>query len=189
MACKREINRNHSSVDDLSKIKSDQANFEQVKSASELLDVETGTTLPFRECGRATSQKPIYLARLVTQGPGPKISIQALGGPSHGQLVAAETESPMQRGHRVVPMKTSWPREREFRCWSSQKLVSLPAVLSMPTDPELPAAKSFLPFFFVPRSPPTCDPHTTALPSGPPLANLCLPPLLRFQFANSPNFT
>ena len=39
--------------------------------------------------------------------------------------MAAGTESPMQRGHHVVPLKTSWLRERLFRCWSSQQLVPL----------------------------------------------------------------
>ena len=66
----------------------------------------------------ATSQKPLYLARPVTQ-------VQALGGRSH-ELMAAGTESPMQRGHHVVPMETLWLRERLFRCWPSQQLVSLP---------------------------------------------------------------
>ena len=58
--------------------------------------------------------------------------------------MAAGTESPMQRGHHVVPMETWWLQERLFRCWSSQQLVSLPGrVVKAETGISFELAQSF----------------------------------------------
>ena len=65
--------------------------------------------------------------------------------------------------------------------WDIRSCIQVPFATLLP-------ARNLLPLCFVPNSPPTSHPNPIALPSGFPFASHPLPPLLRFRFANNPNF-